>query len=201
MDFIALLQTSPFITLEANPIPFSHTPFCILYLSCLFSCGNVYLWFLCLPDTLVCLVVFKIYFLFSLLNNVLPCLPVKFLYFLLFCLSLLVIVCATKGSPRRCGGQGDILSGTMGVFNFWAHQISQAGHIKEWVGYFPYFNFHFVNDDLRLATLNPIFNMLQHPNFGIILYYWSCHKCMFFGHFISNAFCTEMLVCNIFFTS
>lgn len=44
-----------------------------------------------------------------------------------------VIVCATKGSPRRCGGQGDILSGTMGVFNFWAHQISQAGHIKDYI--------------------------------------------------------------------
>ncbi|PIK44315.1 putative ATP-dependent (S)-NAD(P)H-hydrate dehydratase [Apostichopus japonicus] len=32
-----------------------------------------------------------------------------------------VIVCASKGSPRRCGGQGDILSEPW-VFNFWAHQ-------------------------------------------------------------------------------
>lgn len=33
-----------------------------------------------------------------------------------------VLVCCGEGSPRRCGGQGDILSGTMGVFTFWAHQ-------------------------------------------------------------------------------
>ncbi|XP_071486114.1 ATP-dependent (S)-NAD(P)H-hydrate dehydratase-like [Diadema antillarum] len=33
-----------------------------------------------------------------------------------------VLVCCGEGCPRRCGGQGDILSGTMGVFTFWAHQ-------------------------------------------------------------------------------
>ncbi|XP_071847249.1 ATP-dependent (S)-NAD(P)H-hydrate dehydratase-like [Apostichopus japonicus] len=45
-----------------------------------------------------------------------------------------VIVCASKGSPRRCGGQGDILSGTMGVFNFWAHQASsQANQTNDYI--------------------------------------------------------------------
>ncbi|XP_070554424.1 ATP-dependent (S)-NAD(P)H-hydrate dehydratase-like [Ptychodera flava] len=31
-----------------------------------------------------------------------------------------VLVCCNEGSPRRCGGQGDILSGTMGTFLHWA---------------------------------------------------------------------------------
>lgn len=35
-----------------------------------------------------------------------------------------VVVCSTEGSPRRCGGQGDLLSGALGVFTFWAHQAT-----------------------------------------------------------------------------
>ncbi|XP_035209285.1 ATP-dependent (S)-NAD(P)H-hydrate dehydratase-like [Stegodyphus dumicola] len=35
------------------------------------------------------------------------------------------IVCAEEGSPRRCGGQGDLLSGSLGVFNFWAQNYSK----------------------------------------------------------------------------
>ena len=31
-----------------------------------------------------------------------------------------VIMCSTDGSPRRCGGQGDLLSGSMAVFYNWA---------------------------------------------------------------------------------
>ena len=31
-----------------------------------------------------------------------------------------VIECAEVGSFRRCGGQGDILSGAMGIFSYWA---------------------------------------------------------------------------------
>lgn len=31
----------------------------------------------------------------------------------------------TKGSPRRCGGQGDILAGCLGTFAFWATQVDQ----------------------------------------------------------------------------
>ncbi|PVD34434.1 hypothetical protein C0Q70_05707 [Pomacea canaliculata] len=31
-----------------------------------------------------------------------------------------VIMCSTDGSPRRCGGQGDVLSGVAGVFFNWA---------------------------------------------------------------------------------
>ncbi|KAH8876722.1 ATP-dependent (S)-NAD(P)H-hydrate dehydratase [Schistosoma japonicum] len=34
----------------------------------------------------------------------------------------ITILCEEQGSPRRCGGQGDILSGTMSVFNYWFHQ-------------------------------------------------------------------------------
>ncbi|KAG8192921.1 hypothetical protein JTE90_025629 [Oedothorax gibbosus] len=33
-----------------------------------------------------------------------------------------VVVCDEPGSPKRCGGQGDLLSGALGVFNFWARQ-------------------------------------------------------------------------------
>ena len=32
-----------------------------------------------------------------------------------------VLVCKEEGSPRRCGGQGDLLSGSMGVFHHWTH--------------------------------------------------------------------------------
>lgn len=31
----------------------------------------------------------------------------------------------TKGSPRRCGGQGDILSGCLATFAYWATQVEQ----------------------------------------------------------------------------
>ena len=31
-----------------------------------------------------------------------------------------VVKCATGGSGRRCGGQGDLLSGSLGTFYFWA---------------------------------------------------------------------------------
>ncbi|XP_013413089.1 ATP-dependent (S)-NAD(P)H-hydrate dehydratase [Lingula anatina] len=32
-----------------------------------------------------------------------------------------VLVCSAEGGPRRCGGQGDLLSGTMGTFVHWAN--------------------------------------------------------------------------------
>jgi len=32
-----------------------------------------------------------------------------------------VLVCKEEGSARRCGGQGDLLSGSMGVFQHWTH--------------------------------------------------------------------------------
>ena len=31
------------------------------------------------------------------------------------------VLCANEGSVRRCGGQGDLLSGSMGTFAYWAH--------------------------------------------------------------------------------
>ncbi|XP_002741386.1 ATP-dependent (S)-NAD(P)H-hydrate dehydratase-like [Saccoglossus kowalevskii] len=34
-----------------------------------------------------------------------------------------ILVCCGEGSPRRCGGQGDILSGTMGTFTCWANMV------------------------------------------------------------------------------
>ena len=30
-----------------------------------------------------------------------------------------VIECNERGSPRRCGGQGDLLSGSIGLFAHW----------------------------------------------------------------------------------
>ncbi|KAL3056406.1 hypothetical protein OYC64_018986 [Pagothenia borchgrevinki] len=38
-----------------------------------------------------------------------------------------VITCSVEGSGRRCGGQGDVLSGSLGVFAHWAHAASAAG--------------------------------------------------------------------------
>ncbi|XP_033743254.1 ATP-dependent (S)-NAD(P)H-hydrate dehydratase-like isoform X2 [Pecten maximus] len=38
-----------------------------------------------------------------------------------------VLVCGNEGSPRRCGGQGDVLAGTMGTMTHWSHTISQKG--------------------------------------------------------------------------
>nr|XP_040056950.1 ATP-dependent (S)-NAD(P)H-hydrate dehydratase isoform X2 [Gasterosteus aculeatus aculeatus]XP_040056951.1 ATP-dependent (S)-NAD(P)H-hydrate dehydratase isoform X2 [Gasterosteus aculeatus aculeatus] len=38
-----------------------------------------------------------------------------------------VISCSVEGSGRRCGGQGDLLSGSLGVFAHWAHAASAAG--------------------------------------------------------------------------
>ncbi|CAG2208030.1 ATP-dependent (S)-NAD(P)H-hydrate dehydratase-like isoform X3 [Mytilus galloprovincialis] len=38
-----------------------------------------------------------------------------------------VLVCCSEGSPRRCGGQGDLLSGAMGTFSYWAHQAIERG--------------------------------------------------------------------------
>lgn len=37
-----------------------------------------------------------------------------------------VLVCCNEGSPRRCGGQGDLLSGTMGTFSFWTHTVCSS---------------------------------------------------------------------------
>ncbi|KAM8856409.1 ATP-dependent (S)-NAD(P)H-hydrate dehydratase isoform 2-T4 [Spinachia spinachia] len=38
-----------------------------------------------------------------------------------------VISCSVEGSGRRCGGQGDLLSGSLGVLAHWAHAASAAG--------------------------------------------------------------------------
>lgn len=43
---------------------------------------------------------------------------------------LTVLVCCGEGSPRRCGGQGDLLSGTMGTFSYWAHLAAQGHNTK-----------------------------------------------------------------------
>lgn len=36
------------------------------------------------------------------------------------CLFCAVLVCSQEGSSRRCGGQGDLLSGSLGVMVHWA---------------------------------------------------------------------------------
>lgn len=41
-----------------------------------------------------------------------------------------VVSCSIEGSGRRCGGQGDLLSGSMGVLAHWAHSASAAGFFK-----------------------------------------------------------------------
>ncbi|XP_029980434.1 ATP-dependent (S)-NAD(P)H-hydrate dehydratase isoform X2 [Sphaeramia orbicularis] len=41
-----------------------------------------------------------------------------------------VFSCSIEGSGRRCGGQGDLLSGSMGVLAHWAHSASAAGMFR-----------------------------------------------------------------------
>ncbi|XP_033472391.1 ATP-dependent (S)-NAD(P)H-hydrate dehydratase isoform X1 [Epinephelus lanceolatus] len=41
-----------------------------------------------------------------------------------------VVSCSVEGSGRRCGGQGDLLSGSMGVLAHWAHAASAAGTVR-----------------------------------------------------------------------
>lgn len=41
-----------------------------------------------------------------------------------------VISCSVEGSGRRCGGQGDLLSGSLGVLAHWAHAASVAGILR-----------------------------------------------------------------------
>lgn len=58
--------------------------------------------------------------------------------------SLTVLVCSEEGSLRRCGGQGDLLSGSMGLFFFWAkmrmnQEQSRFGLLEIIIQcYFPY---------------------------------------------------------------
>lgn len=47
-------------------------------------------------------------------------------------LILTVIACSETGSPRRCGGQGDLLSGSLGIFLCWARQSCDKIN-KRWV--------------------------------------------------------------------
>ena len=42
-----------------------------------------------------------------------------------FILLYVVVECCELGCPRRCGGQGDLLSGTVGLFSHWARQSKQ----------------------------------------------------------------------------
>jgi ATP-dependent NAD(P)H-hydrate dehydratase len=36
-------------------------------------------------------------------------------------LVIVVLTCDEEGSLRRCGGQGDLLSGSLGTFLYWMH--------------------------------------------------------------------------------
>lgn len=43
----------------------------------------------------------------------------------------MTIICSKQGSVRRCGGQGDLLSGSMGTFMYWANKTmkdTQSGN-------------------------------------------------------------------------
>mmetsp|Transcript_10225 Transcript_10225/g.31228 ORF Transcript_10225/g.31228 Transcript_10225/m.31228 type:complete len:306 (-) Transcript_10225:668-1585(-) len=43
------------------------------------------------------------------------------------------LVCKAEGSPRRCGGQGDILSGLTTLFTAWCHLAEQdGGDVQDW---------------------------------------------------------------------
>lgn len=40
-----------------------------------------------------------------------------------------VLTCDHHGSYRRCGGQGDLLSGSMGTWTYWAHKAHKVGSL------------------------------------------------------------------------
>jgi ATP-dependent NAD(P)H-hydrate dehydratase len=42
----------------------------------------------------------------------------------------IVVECTEEGSPRRCGGQGDITSGSIGTFLSWAHAYKEKESLK-----------------------------------------------------------------------
>lgn len=39
--------------------------------------------------------------------------------------------CNETGSPRRCGGQGDLLSGSMGAFTHWSHNAFRSSQLSQ----------------------------------------------------------------------
>ncbi|XP_074650117.1 ATP-dependent (S)-NAD(P)H-hydrate dehydratase-like [Tubulanus polymorphus] len=41
------------------------------------------------------------------------------------------LICGDEGSPRRCGGQGDLLAGSLGVFSYWAHKFGSHSELFE----------------------------------------------------------------------
>lgn len=41
----------------------------------------------------------------------------------------MTVVCEEEGSPRRCGGQGDLLSGAITAFANWFHQSQRSGSV------------------------------------------------------------------------
>lgn len=45
---------------------------------------------------------------------------------LLIFFSISALVCTAEGSPRRCGGQGDLLAGVLGTFTHWAHMATES---------------------------------------------------------------------------
>jgi len=49
------------------------------------------------------------------------------------------LVCSAEGSARRCGGQGDLLAGSMGTFSHWAHMTASRQETTnvEFVNYGP----------------------------------------------------------------
>ena len=42
-----------------------------------------------------------------------------------------IVTCKEKGSPRRCGGQGDILCGSLGTFAFWSFQAAKNKQLSQ----------------------------------------------------------------------
>ena len=40
--------------------------------------------------------------------------------------SLLAAIVDREGSPRRCGGQGDFLAGSVALFGYWASSAAES---------------------------------------------------------------------------
>lgn len=81
---------------------------------------------------------------------------------------LSVFSCSIEGSGRRCGGQGDLLSGSMGVLAHWAHAASAAGLLRRWRDVWLFINFNDWKENLkrtkyRTYKVDKLINLWTNP--------------------------------------
>lgn len=89
-----------------------------------------------------------------------------------------VISCSVEGSGRRCGGQGDLLSGSLGVLAHWAHSASAAGTLRRWKRMSSGFTSHSLRLKVFSSSRNKIanYNILQANFFHGLEWEFECKE-------------------------